>query len=859
MADNTIQLKRSSVAGKTPNTSTLATGELAINLTDKKLYSSDGSNIFEPAGNVTDINITGGIKANGSFGTNGYVLSTNGSGIYWTASTGGGPVINTIPSNIRNIVNTSVNTTASVIDTANATGISTVEYIVSARDNINSNFKSSKVVITSNGTVSYIMEYAIVASNDSISVCNFSTNIASGNIRLFATGDSNDTDISLQRVVLGSATEAGDIAASVIVDSVTNTAINVSAAANSVKLAYDTAIAAYSNSVSYTDTKIGTANTAMAANAAAAYTNATIFAANISNVNSGTLSEARLPYRMNQNVRTTDNVQFNDLTVAGNLTISGNTLIVGANNLIVSDAVISLHTPANLAALTSNDGRNIGLAFHYYDTEDKHALLYRDNTTGYLQYHIDGSDPISNNNPIGNNFGTIQTASFWAGNSSVYATVNATTYTGTSNNASNLGGQLPAYYTNATNITTGTLPYAQIPVNVINTTSDFTRTGVTTFSANVVLGTSGVSSNGSFGTAGQILASNGSATYWSTVSGGGFTNGQSISVNNFVITGGFTANSSNGTSGQVLTSNGSAVYWSTISSNATSQTFTGNGTNTVFTLSQSIADQKNIIITLDGLVQVPTTHYSVSGTTLTFTDAPIGNTVIEARTIAGGSGSGGGAVILPAGTTTIPPLNFTSGTNLTTPLAGVMEYDGKVPYFTPQGTQRGIIPGMQYYELNSTLALTATTSAQAWLGVGCTLSSGTVYEFQGTYIAIKTTTTTSHTLGQSFGGTATLNNIGYTLFRYFDAAGFVVVGTAPAAMAYVQTASNITTMGPSVSATNYQIYTFNGIVSVNAGGTFIPQVTTSASGPIYTGQIGSYFRIYPIGAAGSNINVGTWA
>jgi hypothetical protein len=223
------------------------------------------------------------------------------------------------------------------------------------------------------------------------------------------------------------------------------------------------------------------------------------------------------------------------------------------------------------------------------------------------------------------------------------------------------------------------------------------------------------------------------------------------------------------------------------------------------------------------------------------------------------TGITGGAVNLPAGTTTLAPLNLQSGTNLATAAAGAMEYDGKRLMFTPQGTQRGVIPGMQYYELNSTLALSATTSAQAWLGVGCTLSAGTVYAFQGTYAAIKTTTTTSHTLGQSFGGTATLNNIGYTLFRYFDAAGFATVNNAPAAMAYVQTASNITTMGNSAGATVYHIYTFNGIVSVNAGGTFIPQVTTSASGPIYTGQIGSYFMIYPIGTAGANINVGTWA
>ena len=260
-----------------------------------------------------------------------------------------------------------------------------------------------------------------------------------------------------------------------IIDSVTNTSIAYAASANSVKNAYDRAIDA--------NTRAASAQT----EASSAYTNATIFAANVSNVNTGTLAEVRLPFRMNQNVQTTDNVTFNDVAVTGNLTLSGNTLIVGANNLIVTDAIISLHSPANLAPLTSNDGRNIGLAFHYYDTEDKHALLYRDNTTGYLQYHTDGGDPVSNSNPTGNNFGTIQTAIFWAGNSSVYATVNATNYTGTSNNSSYLGSQLPAYYTNATNITTGTLPYAQIPVNVINTTAAFSISGIYTHTANVII------------------------------------------------------------------------------------------------------------------------------------------------------------------------------------------------------------------------------------------------------------------------------------------------------------------------------------------------------------------------------------
>lgn len=75
--------------------------------------------------------------------------------------------------------------------------------------------------------------------------------------------------------------------------------------------------------------------------------------------------------------------------------------------------------------------------------------------------------------------------------------------------------------------------------------------------------------NGSLGSAGQVLTSNGTTLYWSTTTGGGFSNGQSISVNNFVITGTFTANNSNGTSGQVLTSNGTGVYWATSSGGAT--------------------------------------------------------------------------------------------------------------------------------------------------------------------------------------------------------------------------------------------------------------------------------------------------
>jgi hypothetical protein len=97
--------------------------------------------------------------------------------------------------------------------------------------------------------------------------------------------------------------------------------------------------------------------------------------------------------------------------------------------------------------------------------------------------------------------------------------INSTSFTGTANNATYLNGQLASFYTNASNINTGTLPYAQIPANVINTTAAFTRTGVTTFSANVILGTSGLSANGGFGLAGEVLKSNGTSAYWGSAGG----------------------------------------------------------------------------------------------------------------------------------------------------------------------------------------------------------------------------------------------------------------------------------------------------------------------------------------------------
>ena len=56
-----------------------------------------------------------------------------------------------------------------------------------------------------------------------------------------------------------------------------------------------------------------------------------------------------------------------------------------------------------------------------------------------------------------------------------------------------------------------------------NVSSTLRVSGVTTFSGNVVLGSSGLSANGGFGSAGQVLSSNGTAAYWTTAAATGVT------------------------------------------------------------------------------------------------------------------------------------------------------------------------------------------------------------------------------------------------------------------------------------------------------------------------------------------------
>lgn len=178
---------------------------------------------------------------------------------------------------------------------------------------------------------------------------------------------------------------------------------------------------------------------------------------------------------------------------------------------------------------------------------------------------------------------------------------------------------------------------------------------------------------------------------------------------------------------------------------------------------------------------------------------------------------------------------------------------------TPNSLGTSRVPAEQFYALNSTLAGANATGAQNILGVGVTLVGSTIYQFEAVYAISKTAGATSHTVGIGFGGTATVNNIGYSFQGLFKSTGFTGV-TVPDVMEYIQTTSN-TTVTVATTGTSIQLIgVLKGTVSVNAGGTFIPQYSLSAApGGAYTTAVGTYFKISPLAASGSNVNIGSWA
>jgi hypothetical protein len=229
------------------------------------------------------------------------------------------------------------------------------------------------------------------------------------------------------------------------------------------------------------------------------------------------------------------------------------------------------------------------------------------------------------------------------------------------------------------------------------------------------------------------------------------------------------------------------------------------------------------------------------GMTITFSS----DQQITALTMAGNGASINNAVTLLPAKTSVTYVYRATGTT----------------WWPTQNVPGILTNGMQFFRLNADLAGANATGAQSILGVGVTLAASTVYAFQMYFLLSKAAGATSRTVSLGFGGTATLNNLVYngvvnSVNSAYPTGGLVAT---PSTIDNNSAAAAVITAA-STSTTTQSMCNLQGTVSINAGGTFIPQYTLSAApGGAFSTVAGSYMLIYPIGASGANVNVGSWA
>lgn len=218
-----------------------------------------------------------------------------------------------------------------------------------------------------------------------------------------------------------------------------------------------------------------------------------------------------------------------------------------------------------------------------------------------------------------------------------------------------------------------------------------------------------------------------------------------------------------------------------------------------------------------------------------------------------------GQLSIIAGTATVTPIVMTSGTLNTTAVHGAIEQNGNVLYFSPATANRALAVTPHYYRLNAAVTLANVATPQSWLGLtaGVTLQAATIYQFEGEFSFSTAGTTTSHSESLLFTlTTLTLNNIYITYERSLSAA----TASNTYVIANTNVATIITMASAQTAAQTDTIFRMKGTISVATGGSLRPDIQFSVApgATAKTVNIGSYFRIWPIGVSGANIVVGTW-
>ena len=233
---------------------------------------------------------------------------------------------------------------------------------------------------------------------------------------------------------------------------------------------------------------------------------------------------------------------------------------------------------------------------------------------------------------------------------------------------------------------------------------------------------------------------------------------------------------------------------------------------------------------------------------------------VSANTVGAVALTGGimtGGLILPQTSTSITPLQFTTGgLPNTTPVAGGLQIDGNgfLNYTHVGGiTEVGVVEATQMASLTTAYTLTSQTAAQKAFNSSTngqlTVAAGTTYYFEG-FISLSSMSSTSGSFGFALGGTATLTSI-----QWHSMANKAALATAASAQMTVNTTNANTALATANTTTTGYMKVW-GIVRINASGTIIPQVSLGVAAAAIVG-VNSYFKLIPVGA-NTTTNIGNW-
>lgn len=307
----------------------------------------------------------------------------------------------------------------------------------------------------------------------------------------------------------------------------------------------------------------------------------------------------------------------------------------------------------------------------------------------------------------------------------------------------------------------------------------------------------------------------------------------------------FTLPNADGSNGQFLSTNGSGTL-SWVSGGSGDVVGPASSVDSQIALFDATTGKVIKAATTTGLLKATSGVIAAAASGTDYAPATSGTSILKGNGSGGFSNAAAGTDYAAATTGTNAQLLANSGSggfsNVT--VGSGLSYSAGT--LTATGTS-----GLLFYRLEAGLAGANSTAVQQFLGVGVTLTSNTIYQFEALFLIVKTAGTTLHSVSTGFGGTATLNNIAYQVaWNQSTSYGYLAGGGNSSYVTAVQS----TATSNNNTANQYHFFRLVGSVSINAGGTFIPQYQLSAvPGGAYTTQAGSFMSLLPVS------NTGTWA